>query len=47
MLLLNVILTAVAFHFAKQDYDSGHIGGAMFWSALLGWDLNSLLGYLL
>jgi len=46
MLLLNVVLTAIAFHFARQDYDHGRIGWAMFWAALFGWDLHSLLGYL-
>jgi hypothetical protein len=46
MFLLNVLLTLVAVYFAKQEYDDGRIGSAMFWSALFGWDLHSMLSYL-
>ena len=43
MFLLNIILTAIAIYFAKQEYDNGRIGMAMLWSFLLGWDLHTLI----
>jgi hypothetical protein len=46
MFYITIIITALALWFAKQEYDNGRIGWAMFWSALLGWDLHTLSTYL-
>jgi len=43
MFLLNILLTIIAFYFARKDYDNGRFEWAMFWSLLLGWDLHSLV----
>jgi hypothetical protein len=43
MFFINVIITIIAAYFAKQEYDRGRIGLAMFWSGLLGWDLHMVL----
>jgi hypothetical protein len=43
MFLLNILLTMLAFYLAKKEYDNGRIEWAMFWSALLGWDLHTLI----
>jgi hypothetical protein len=42
---INIIVTMVAVYFAKESYDRGQIGAAMFWSLLLGWDLHVLAYY--
>jgi hypothetical protein len=46
MFIFTVVITIVASYFAKQEYDRNHIGLAMFWSALLGWDLHTLISML-
>jgi hypothetical protein len=43
MFFINLIVTLVAAYFAKQEYKNGRIGWAMFWSALIGWDIHTLL----
>ena len=43
MFVMNIIVTALALYFAKQEYDNGRIGWAMFWAFLLGWDLHTVL----
>jgi hypothetical protein len=42
---LSIIVTLVAVYFAKKEYDDGRIGMAMFWAALIGWDLHVLAYY--
>ena len=46
MFWLNLIITAITIYFAKEEYERGRIGFAMFWSVLVGWDLHTLLGVL-
>lgn len=46
MFFINVIITIIALYFAKQEYERGRVGWAMFWSALLGWDIHTLLSTL-
>ena len=46
MFYINVIVTIIAAYFAKQEYDNDRIGWAMCWSALLGWDIHTLLSTL-
>ena len=43
MVFITLIITLIAAYFAKQEYERGRIGWAMFWSVLFGWDLHSLL----
>lgn len=46
MFWFSLLLTIMAFVFAKQEYEADRIGWAMFWAMLIGWDLHSLLLYL-
>ena len=43
MFIINLIITVIAAYFAKQEYERGRTGWAMFWAALLGWDVHTLL----
>ena len=43
MFIFNILLTAIAVYFAIQEYDNSRIGWAMFWAALVGWDLHTLI----
>jgi len=43
MFLLNLVLLGLALYFAREEYNMGRIGWAMFWSLLVGWDLHTLL----
>jgi hypothetical protein len=45
MFWINIVATLIACYFSKEEYNRGRIGWAMFWSALLGWDIHTLLGY--
>jgi hypothetical protein len=47
MLLISIFFTVLTAYFAKQSYDEYRYSWAMFWCALFGWDLHSLLGYVL
>lgn len=47
MFYVNVILTIMAIYFAIKEYKNNNTKMAMFWSALLGWDLQVLLSSLL
>ena len=47
MFYVNVILTIMAIYFANKEYKNNNIKMAMFWSVLLGWDLQVLLSSLL
>lgn len=46
MFLFNLILTAIAVYFVKQEYEYRRTGWAIFWAILLGWDLHVLLSSL-
>jgi hypothetical protein len=43
MVLLSIFLTGLVLYFAKEAFEKGNIKSAMFWSALLGWNLHTLL----
>lgn len=43
MFILHLIVTGAAAYFAKQAYDDYRIGWGMFWAAMLGWDLHTLV----
>jgi hypothetical protein len=45
-MIINLILVFIAVYFAKKEYEDGRMKWAMFWTALIGWDLHALLSYL-
>lgn len=45
-MLINIILLVAVVYFAKDDYKNARVEWAMFWSALFGWNLHTMLGTL-
>jgi hypothetical protein len=43
MFILNLLLLLIAAYFAREEYNNGKIGLAMFWSMLVGWDFSMVL----
>jgi hypothetical protein len=39
----NLLATALAVYFVKQEYENGRPIWLMVWSILLGWDIHTLL----
>ena len=46
MFWIGLLATVVAAYFTYDEYKQDRTGWAIFWAALLGWDIHALLGLL-